>query len=150
MTVNKSLTKNNSTNAEFDLDNSDEEYLSNIKELIQKINDFNNTVVVGITGSYLRRKPEDLCLRVYVNGSPIITIPLKTTGNIDIKLNKSYIKADKNNLKNEGKPYYFENEEVLNRVIEIENYACKNFTKWQDNDYALLKEYLGYIIAATD
>lgn len=154
MIVSKTLTMNNSKDALFDFDNYDKEYLSDIRELIRIINGFSNAVIVGITGSYLRRKQKDLCLRVYINGSPIMTIPLKPMDKIEI-LNKSYIEADNINLKIKGKLDYFENEKVLKRTIEIKNYVGNDFRKLKDDDdennkYALLKEYLGYIIAATN
>ena len=51
-----------------------------VRELIAEINKYESAIIVGITGSYLRRQSKDNCLRVYVNGGDALKIPLSERG----------------------------------------------------------------------
>ena len=50
------------------------EWESYVKELIKKINETDDAVVLGVTGSKENRKEK---LRVYMNGGCVLQIPLK-------------------------------------------------------------------------
>ena len=105
-----------------------------IRELIAEINKYESAIIVGITGSYLRRQSKDNRLRVYVNGGDALKIPLKAGNKFGFA--DKYFKED-----------YFDKSE-LRRVEEIKGIVLSNPYAWKE--YALLKEYLGYVESATE
>ena len=83
-----------------------------IRELIAEINKYESAIIVGITGSYLRRQSQDNRLRVYVNGGDALKIPLKAGNKFGFA--DKYFKED-----------YFDKSE-LRRVEEIKGIVLSN------------------------
>lgn len=106
-----------------------------VRELVLEIKKNESAVVVGITGSYVRRKPEDKCLRVYMNGGDVLKLHLEK---------EKFEFASKKYL---TKTYL--NEWELKRIEEIKKNVLKNLYTWREQDYSLLKEYLTYMEKAT-
>lgn len=107
-----------------------------VHELITEIRNNENAIVVGITGSYVRRKAADKVLRVYMNGGFILNIPLTE---------KEFLFAD-DYLEEE---YRYLNQEEQDAVNKIKEAVSSNLYAWKENEYALLKEYLKYMEKAT-
>lgn len=109
-----------------------------IRELIREIKKLEGTAIVGVSGSYYkcdyRSSKEVNLLRVYLNGGDALQIPLKSK---KFKFADTYLKT----------PYMDDN--TIKRIQVIKGEIDNDPYKFRENDFALLKEYLGYMQKAT-
>ena len=108
---------------------------SYVKNLIKKINEDADAVVLGVTGSKEKRKER---LRVYMNGGCVLQIPLKES--MEFVFGNSYFER-------KDKDYLDENE--IRKVQGIINRIKENPHAWEDNEFLLLDQYLLYMKKAT-
>lgn len=115
------------------------EWKKYVQELIVEIKKQQGTIIVGVSGCHYksdyRNCVEKNLLRVYVNGGDAFQIPLKS---------KVFKFAD--NYLNE--PYL--DKDIIERIEEIKKAVKGNPFIFKENNFALLKEYLGYMQKATD
>jgi len=121
------------------------EWESYVKELIKKINETDDAVVLGVTGTKEKREER---LRVYMNGGRVLQIPLKET--MEFLFGNSYFeKTDKITKKTNCYNIYLDRNEIIN-VQNIINQIKENPHAWRDNDYLLLDQYLLCMKKATE
>lgn len=115
------------------------EWKKYVQELIVEIKKQPGVAIVGVSGCYYksdyRSCEEKNLLRVYVNGGDVLQIPLKST---TFQFAKTYLKE----------PYL--DKDTIERIEEIKKAVKDNPFKFKEKDYALLKEYFGYMQKATD
>lgn len=104
------------------------EYVDNLIKEIVKVD---SAVIVGITGSYLRRESNNKCLRVYMNGGRTVDIPLSERKFTFHNYSSYWTDSDKKRIS------------TIKDTLEEDKYA------WKKDDYALLKEYLEIMDKAT-
>lgn len=121
------------------------EWESYVKELIKKINETDDAVVLGVTGSKENRKEK---LRVYMNGGCVLQIPLKETMKFEFG-NLYFEKKDKEAKETYCYYDYLDKEEII-KVQNIINQIKVNPHSWKDNDYTLLYQYLCCMKTATE
>ena len=121
------------------------EWESYVKELIKKINETDDAVVLGVTGSKENRKEK---LRVYMNGGCVLQIPLKETMKFEFG-NLYFEKKDKEAKETYCYYDYLDKEEII-KVQNIINQIKVNPHAWKDNDYTLLYQYLCCMKTATE
>ena len=121
------------------------EWESYVKELIKKINETDDAVVLGVTGSKENRKEK---LRVYMNGGCVLQIPLKKTMKFEFG-NLYFEKKDKEAKETYCYYDYLDKEEII-KVQNIIDQIKENPHAWKDNDYTLLYQYLCCMKTATE
>jgi len=121
------------------------EWESYVKELIKKINETDDAVVLGVTGSKENRKEK---LRVYMNGGCVLQIPLKETMKFEFG-NLYFEKKDKEAKETYCYYDYLDKEEII-KVQNIIDQIKENPHAWKDNDYTLLYQYLCCMKTATE
>ena len=121
------------------------EWESYVKELIKKINETDDAVVLGVTGSKENRKEK---LRVYMNGGCVLQIPLKETMEFEFG-NLYFEKKDKEAKETYCYYDYLDKEEII-KVQNIIDQIKENPHAWKDNDYTLLYQYLCCMKTATE
>ena len=107
-----------------------------VYELLRELKRNSKAIVVGITGSHIRRNSNDKSLRVYMNGGRILRISLSEG---EFEFGKDYL---------EEKYLYLDRDEqdTVQKIMDIVSTDCY---AWKDNNYKLLNEYLYYMDKAT-
>ena len=119
---------------------------SYVKNLIKKINEDADAVVLGVTGSKEKRKER---LRVYMNGGCVLQIPLKES--MEFVFGNSYFEKKDKDKKVTYCYYDYLDENEISNVQDIINQIKENPHAWKgkDNDYLLLDQYLHFMKKAT-
>lgn len=102
------------------------------EEIVNKIQAYDNAIIVGISGSYKRRINK---LRVYVHGGIVLQIPISRSRKFDFA--DDYLKED-----------YLTTEECK-QIEEIRNRIIANPYAWGDNNFSDLDTYFKLVNSAT-